>query len=35
MAGRIDAIQTGTPEPVVNNTLQGIARLPARFSASG
>jgi cytochrome P450 len=34
MAGRIDEIQTGTPERLLNNTLQGIARLPARFSVA-
>jgi hypothetical protein len=34
MVGRIDEIQTGPPEPLLNNTLQGIARLPARFTAA-
>ena len=29
MAGRVDEIHTGEPERLRNNTLQGIARLPA------
>ena len=33
MVPRVDRIIAGTPTPLVNNTLQGIARLPARFAA--
>ncbi len=32
MARRVTTIWTGTPTPLRNNTLQGIARLPARFT---
>jgi hypothetical protein len=31
MVDRVQAIEVGTPERLHNNTLQGIARLPARF----
>jgi cytochrome P450 len=31
MAPRVERIVVGTPSPFRNNTLQGIARLPARF----
>lgn len=34
MTPRIGAITAGAPEPLLNNTLQGIARLPASFEAS-
>lgn len=31
MAKRVRAVEVGAPERLRNNTLQGIARLPARF----
>ena len=31
MVPRVEPIRTGAPERLRNNTLQGIARLPARF----
>jgi cytochrome P450 len=31
MVGRVQAIEVGTPQRLRNNTLQGIAHLPARF----
>jgi cytochrome P450 len=31
MVPRVEAIHTGTPERLLNNTLQGISRLPARL----
>ena len=31
MAGRVKAVEVGAPERLRNNTLQGIAQLPARF----
>jgi cytochrome P450 len=31
MADRVGAIEVGAPERLLNNTLQGISRLPARF----
>lgn len=31
MVPRVERITVGTPVPLANNTLQGIARLPARF----
>jgi cytochrome P450 len=34
MAAGVDAISTGPPEPLYNNTLQGIARLPAAFEGT-
>ncbi len=34
MSPRVDAISTAAPERLRNNTLQGIARLPATFQAS-
>ena len=33
MVDRVQAIEVGTPERLRNNTLQDIARLPARFRA--
>ena len=33
MTPSVEAITTGAPEPMLNNTLQGIARLPASFEA--
>jgi cytochrome P450 len=35
MVPQVQAVQTGAPERLMNNTLQGIARLPARFVAAG
>jgi hypothetical protein len=32
MVPRVAAIEIGVPEPLRNNTLQGISRLPARFA---
>jgi cytochrome P450 len=34
MVGRVGAIEVGSPQRLLNNTLQGIARLPARFRPS-
>jgi hypothetical protein len=31
MVPRVAEIEVGSPERVLNNTLQGISRLPARF----
>jgi hypothetical protein len=31
MVPQVDAIDVGRPRRLLNNTLQGIARLPARF----
>ncbi len=31
MVGRVATVEVGSPRPLVNNTLQGISRLPARF----
>jgi hypothetical protein len=33
MASRVERIIAGTPTRLRNNTLQGIAHLPARFAA--
>lgn len=34
MAPRVEAVETGAPERLRNNTLQGLVRLPARFIAA-
>ncbi len=34
MIPRVEAVSTGDPERLLNNTLQGISRLPARFVSS-
>lgn len=34
MIPRVEAVQTGEPERLLNNTLQGIHRLPAQFVSS-
>jgi len=31
MAGRVDRVEVGAPKPLENNTLQGVAALPALF----
>jgi cytochrome P450 len=32
MVGRVPGVEVGAPERLLNNTLQGISRLPARFT---
>jgi cytochrome P450 len=34
MARRVSTVEAGSPERLLNNTLQGISRLPARFTSA-